>query len=275
MIRFAWLLVGYAMTILVTLSSTPVLADETSGDQVWTVVQASLCPPYQIPDEKCSVYGLSLGVVMVGVHSFITDEDYLGKGDDTVAGLQLCGLLSFAKKIYGLQVSGLANNTGKMPCGIQMACVLNYVERDMGFGSQVAGVWNRCDSGAGLQLGIANEADQDFAGVQLGLFNWGESEPTKERMGILGLQTVIYFVYHVCHQQGVDDMRGLQFGLLNKASDLHGIQCGLLWNDAKVARGIQLGLVNTADSMAGIQIGLANIIRESPAPFLPLINAHF
>lgn len=216
-----------------------------------------------------------MGAVMVGVHTFVEDEDYLGKGDDDVIGLQIGGLFAFSRKLYGFQVSGLGNDAGNIPCGFQVAGLFNYVEHDMGFGLQLAGLWNRYESGAGLQLAIANEVDKDFAGIQLGLCNWGESAPSKGRIAFVEPQTIVNFVHHVCHQQGVEDMRGLQVGLVNKAADMYGIQCGILWNNAKCARGLQVGLVNIADSLTGVQLGVANIIKDSPVLFLPLFNAHF
>jgi hypothetical protein len=70
-------------------------------------------------------------------------------------------------------------------------------------------------------------------------------------------------------------MRGIQLGILNSAIDMRGVQCGLLWNDAKHAKGIQVGMLNTAQTMTGIQIGIVNYINESPVSCLPIINAHF
>jgi len=60
--------------------------------------------------------------------------------------------------------------------------------------------------------------------------------------------------YHL----GVDDLRGLQLGLVNRASTLYGVQCGLIWNEAKDAQGLQFGMLNTADTMTGLQVGLLN-----------------
>ena len=268
------MLTGCAIASLATVGITPAFAERASDDKIWTPLQISLWPPYQIPDENCTVYGVSLGVVMVGVHTFVDDDDYLGRGDDDVIGLQICGLFGFARGLCGLQMSVLGNDVDNTPCGLQVAGLFNYVEHDMGFGFQVACLWNRYDAGAGLQLAIVNEVDTECTGIQVGLFNWG-GKANKNRLELINLQSILRYGSQICHQQGVDDMRGIQLGLINKASDMYGIQCGLLWNNAKCARGIQLGLVNRADSLTGLQLGLVNIIKENTVPFLPIFNASF
>ena len=266
---------AFVMTLLATLGCAPIRAEEVSAGTLYTPLQLSIYPPVELPNETCHVYGLSLGVVLVGLHTIEEHGSYLGEGSDTVIGLQICGLLSFARELRGLQVSGFANNAKAMPWGLQVAGVLNYVGGDIGCGLQVAGGWNRCESGAGLQVAILNEADKEFAGIQAGLFNYGGH--LSENVQFMGLNplVIVSVISYVCIAPGVDEMRGLQAGLVNKAADMYGIQCGLLWNHAKCARGLQLGLVNTADSMAGFQVGLVNIIKESSVPFLPIINAHF
>jgi hypothetical protein len=273
--RCVVVLIALAMLFLMTLGLAPARAQEVASDTVLTPIQFSIYPPVELPNENCHVYGLSLGVVLVGLHTIEEHSSYLGQGSDTVIGLQICGLLSFARELCGLQVSGFANNATTMPWGLQVAGVLNYIGGDMGVGLQVAGGWNRCASGAGLQLAMLNEADKDFAGIQAGLLNFGGSLSENVQFGGLNPLVIISAITYVCTAPGVEDMRGLQLGLVNKASDMYGIQCGLIWNHAKCARGLQLGLINTADSMAGFQVGLVNIIKESPVPFLPIINAHF
>lgn len=272
------MLAGCTTTMLAGLSLAPALGAEASDNPVWTMVQLSLCPPVQIPDENCNVYGLSLGVILVGMHT-VAEDQFFGRGADNVYGLQLCGLLSCSRELCGFQVSGLGNNAHSMPCGLQLAVLFNYVEHDTGLGFQLSGAWNQQESGAGLQVALMNEAATAFAGVQIGLCNWGESRTGKlnDLSGLLniGPQAIAGIGRTLFRHDGVGDLRGLQLGLLNKATDLYGVQCGLLWNDAQNARGLQLGLVNSAETMTGVQIGLLNIIQESPAHILPFVNAHF
>lgn len=260
---------------LLTLSLVSAHADEISGSELYTPFQFSVYPPVELPNEDCHVYGLSLGIILVGLHTIEENGSYLGKGCDTVIGLQIGGLMSFAKDFRGVQVSGFANNATTLPWGLQVAGVLNYVGKDMGCGLQVAAGWNRCESGAGLQLALLNEANKEFVGIQAGLFNFGGDLGGDVQVGGVNPLILISLVDYACRSPGVEDMRGLQVGLVNKASDMYGIQCGLLWNDAKYARGLQLGLINRAESMAGFQVGLVNIIKESRVQFLPIINAHF
>lgn len=277
--KCAMLVSGCLAAGLIILGCAPARADEPSRNPLWTPLQLSLCPPVQFPDENCNVYGLSLGVIAVGIHTLDDHQRFLGQGADDVIGLQLCGLLACAREFCGIQVSGLGNNVQHAPFAVQAAGGFNYVDHELGFGLQVCAVWNRVESGAGLQAALVNEADDDWFGLQVGLFNWGGRKAVKQveigDIGSLGPQSVFNLVRHIYRQRGVEDLRGLQLGLVNKAGDMYGLQCGLLWNDAQCARGLQLGLVNVADAMTGVQIGLVNIIHESPLYGLPLINAHF
>ena len=273
------MLSGGLAACLMLLSCAPARADEVSRNALSTPLQLSLCPPVQFPDENCNVYGLSLGIIAVGIHTLDDHQRFLGQGADDVIGLQICGLLACAREFCGIQVSGLGNNVQHAPFALQVAGGFNYMDHDLGFGLQVCALWNRVESGAGLQAAFVNEADDDLFGLQVGLFNWGGRKAVKQvefsNISSLGPQSIFNIVRRIYRQRGVDDMRGLQLGLVNKAEDMYGLQCGLLWNDAKDARGLQLGLVNVADAMTGVQIGLVNIIHESPLYGLPLINAHF
>ena len=275
------------MVILMTLRITPIFAQGTSSDPLKTPFAVALWPPYQLPSTCCSVYGFSLGILEGGTleaglqEGRIQSLDFSAyRGEDYIYGFQIAGLFSFAKELCGFQVSGLGNFAQDIPVGVQAAGLFNYVENDMGVGVQVAGIWNRYESGAGLQVAMVNAADKDFIGIQIGLCNWGDNKSgTREGFIPLGLlavpQTILGFGSRLFDQRGVEDMRGLQLGLVSKASDMYGIQCGVLWNNAKCVRGLQLGLVNIADTMTGFQVGLVNIIRDNPVPFLPIINASF
>ena len=61
----------------------------------------------------------------------------------------------------------------------------------------------------------------------------------------------------------------MQWGLLNCAADVHGVQCGaLVVFGVNVAvgtvRGCQVGIVNYAGRMeAGLQIGIVNVIARN------------
>lgn len=70
--------------------------------------------------------------------------------------------------------------------------------------------------------------------------------------------------------------------------EVDGIQCSFIGTKGKAVSGLQFAIINIADSMAGLQlgivniadtesfqIGLINVIKDSPIPFLPIINARF
>src|SRR5574344_990369 len=58
----------------------------------------------------------------------------------------------------------------------------------------------------------------------------------------------------------VDDMVGLEIGVVNV-------------ND--FARGLQIGVVNVTRREYGMQIGLVNVIQDNDVSFLPVINWYF
>jgi hypothetical protein len=273
-----------------TLGLAPAREVEPFNNQFWTPLQLSVWPPLQAPNTSCTVYGLSLGLFKVGIHAKVPHE-VLGEDAEDVVGFQIGGYESCSRELYGAQVSGFFSSNSKnlvglqaslienladtMPCGIQFAGFANYLKNDLGFGLQLAGLWNQCrsetgvqaafgwnecDSGVGLQLALlANSAVKDFTGVQFGAFNWGEKkhgriEHTHEsKEGHLlshGRPTVAHL--------GVTDMRGIQLGLVGKAETLTGIQVGLIWSDATDAAGLQVGAINSVTTMTGLQLGFFN-----------------
>jgi len=272
------MLAVYIMPFLATLCITPLLASETFDNPSWTSLQLALWPSLEFPNTRCTVYGLSLGLVAVGAieEGKQAPEFPACRGEDDIVGLQIGGLFTYGRELHGLQASGWRNNAVNMPAGIQVAGFGNSVEHDMGLGLQVCCFKNQCESGAGLQFAILNRAHNDFSGIQVGVCNFGEGkskwvEKSRSRLG----DHVTSYGHHSDSNEGVGDMRGLQLGLMNKALAMYGSQCGVIWNYAEHASGLQIGFVNIADTMTGIQIGLVNIITENPVLFLPIINAHF
>jgi len=73
------------------------------------------------------------------------------------------------------------------------------------------------------------------------------------------------------------DVYGLRLSLLHGKNDhVYGLDAGFE-NFATEMNGIQVALAGNVaiGRMTGIQLGLVNIIKESPVPFLPIINAQF
>ena len=257
--KFTFMVAPYALAFQVALGIIPALAQETASDQPWTPLQVALWPPLQFPNTSCSVYGLSLGVFAVGTSENENGKKFPpGRNEADVIGLQVAGFSACSRELCGFQASIWRNIAVTIPLGLQVGC------------------FNQCESGAGLQLALLNRANNDFTGIQVGLCNFGEGktawvENNHSRTG----DRLASFGHHSSSNEGVTDMRGLQLGLMNKALDLYGLQCGLIWNYAEHGNGLQIGLVNIADTMTGVQIGLVNIIKENPMLFLPIINAHF
>ena len=170
-----------------------------------------------------------------------------------------------------------------------------------GFGLSL--VYGECDEFAGLDIGLANGADgfrglvlgganivsDRLVGLQVGLANWnsnGRTEPSRRSIGVqygflncadslLGLQDGWLNV-------STGNMSGVQWGFLNCARDVSGVQCGSLFVlgvnvAAGTVRGCQLGIVNYAGSMeSGLQLGIVNVVaRNGFFPVLPILNGGF
>lgn len=301
--KYTVTLAGFALAGWITLGLAPARATEPFNDQSWTPLQLSVWPPFQAPNTSCTVYGLSLGLFKVGLHTKL-QRDVLGEDAEDVIGFQIGGYEACSRELYGAQISGFFSSNSKnlvglqaslienfadtIPFGFQLAGFANYLKNDLGFGFQLAGLcnncrsetgvqaaigWNDCDSGVGLQFALANSAVKDFAGIQLGVFNWGEKkqgrvEHTREtkdgQLQSHGRPTIAHL--------GVADMRGVQLGLVSKAADLNGLQVGLIWSDATDAAGLQVGAINTATTMAGVQLGLINRVGAMSGVQLGLFN---
>ena len=73
---------------------------------------------------------------------------------------------------------------------------------------------------------------------------------------------------------GSDNIYGFQGSLIAADSkNLNGLQLSLVNFGVDVA-GIQIGIVNFSEN-SGLQFGLLNHIKNSPIPWLPLINCKF
>lgn len=151
------------------------------------------------------------------------------------------------------------------------------------------GLTNGADGFRGLALGGANIVSDRLVGLQVGLANWnsnGRTEPSRRSIGVqygflncadslLGLQDGWLNV-------STGNMSGVQWGFLNCARDVSGVQCGSLFvlgvNVATgTVRGCQLGIVNYAGSMeSGLQLGIVNVVaRNGFSPVLPILNGGF
>ena len=157
--------------------------------------------------------------------------------------------------------------TGMLVAG---ACAQDTWPVDVGFIDWI----HRPSDVAGLRIGIPYGRNDQVTGIDIGLYGYSDYAWAIQ---INLLASVVR-----------DEMGGLQLGCFNKAGHLTGMQAGL-WNTAATAEGFQIGLLNLADQMDGFQIGLVNrtelmrgyqiglcnVIRESPVPFMVLVNFSF
>jgi hypothetical protein len=108
-------------------------------------------------------------------------------------------------------------------------------------------LYGRNSSVRGLDFGVVNGVDRDFAGAQIGIHN----------------------------SFGAAEEGCFQFGLMNTGGSFRGMQMGAI-NMAGNASGLQLGLLNMCDTMQGIQVGVLNFIfKGDNLLFCPLVNAQF
>lgn len=116
------------------------------------------------------------------------------------------------------------------------------------FGLQTSVIMNSVGSANGaLQIGgIANNCLEDFYGVQLsGIANKADGS-----------------VY------------GGQLSTFNIAKEVGGTQIGV-YNKADKVLGVQIGVINWATDMQGIQLGVLNVIKNSPCPYMTILNMNF
>ena len=111
--------------------------------------------------------------------------------------------------------------------GLDLALGANRTRESFN-GLAIAGIFNRVNNAAGVQLGFANVVENEFAGVQAGAWN------------------------HVGHGYGV------QAGVVNTAGYFAGLQAGL-FNWADDLDGLQLGLINVIADQTVCVLPILNI----------------
>ena len=141
----------------------------------------------------------------------------------------------------------------------------------------------------GLSVGGANIVSRRLIGLQVGLVNWNSNGDESSARRSVGVQYGL--LNYVDSLLGLQDgwlnvstggMSGVQWGFLNCACDVSGVQCGaLVVFGVNVAvgtvSGCQVGIVNYAGRMeSGLQIGIVNVIaRNGFFPVLPILNGGF
>ena len=165
----------------------------------------------------------------------------------------------------------------KLICfGLMMAAVSSFAQQQKDYNP----AW----------IAINSSEEVDIVGVRFTL-PYGECESlTGFDFGFIGNCVNMYGLQiNVLRNKVIDQMDGIQLGLINLGGDQFGLQVGALWNEnlsstglsvglvniADHHRGFQIGLINRCESIDGYQIGAINVIRSSSVPFFPLFNFTF
>jgi len=103
----------------------------------------------------------------------------------------------------------------------------------------------------------------DVHGVKLGLpASFGE------KAKVVGAELSLF-------SSATKNVKGFQGALIYCVSDkVVGLQANPIVNIAKSVDGVQMGLVNCSESGA-LQFGLVNYIKDSPVPFMIILNCRF
>lgn len=122
--------------------------------------------------------------------------------------------------------------------------------------------WGKCHDITGFDLSIGGTEAQNAYGLQIALLRNRVHDVAGAAQVTLGANIAT-------------ELTGVQIGLLwNEALIMRGVQLGAV-NVAGDARGLQVGLLNTTETIYGYQLGLINVIKGSRVPFFPIINFQF
>lgn len=204
------------------------------------------------------VIGNLTGVQAAGAFNVVTQKvngvQLAGSNNfafDSVRGAQFAGTTNINRGyMYGVQGSGTLNVvTGNFE-GIQVSGGGNVVLKHL-TGAQVAGWGNYTQTTNGFQVaGALNLNKKELTGFQIaGGMNLSENSSGVQ---FAGLGNVVF-----------DTSSGAQVaGLFNVANVMIGVQVAL-YNNASQVNGVQLGLVNICDSFSsGFTGGLLSVVRN-------------
>ena len=118
--------------------------------------------------------------------------------------------MSSSSVIYGVRGTVFYGDCSRLN-GLDLAIGANRARESFN-GLAIAGVFNRANNAAGVQLGFANMVENEFSGLQAGVWNHA-GHGYGVQLG--GVNTAGYFA-------------GLQLGIFNWADDLDGLQLGLV-----------------------------------------------
>ena len=216
-----------------------------------------------------------LGVTFGGM-AVVSQENIVGitmggfavVSQENLLGINMSGLANVAQgRMAGVNFAGLANVTqGKMQ-GVNIAGLANVAEGDI-LGLNFGGIAVVSQAAVrGLNIGglaiVGDEYGIYGLSVTLGKLVSGEK--------IAGLNIAGYKI-ESDYVQGFSTAVGWI-----EAETLRGIGISIFNEISNRQRGITIGLLNYATDLKGMQIGLLNIAENNPdgLKYLPFINAHF
>ena len=173
-----------------------------------------------------------------------------------------------------------APTAGVRPCAITLVPGLEFPSSEWTVSVfRFNALLGRHHSVSGVDFGvIGNFVDYDLTGFgfSAGFNDCGMSDSA---FMLAGLFNHAFWNYRGLQVAGGGNVAeggavGAQLAVFNSAERLSGLQLGAV-NVTSSGSGVQVGVINVAERLKGAQIGAFNIIRESPFPFLPVINCAF
>jgi hypothetical protein len=216
---------------------------------------------------------LSLNL-LVGVNGGSSGLSLSGIADiqrGPVAGFQVGGIVTLARRVAGTQVAGVAAVAGDLD-GVQIAGTAAVADRVDGF--QVAGIASVSRSTADYQAGGVAAVARGNVGTQVGGIAAATGGDAALQLG--GIAAVAR------HNAGVQvggiaaaagDSANVQVGgVATAARGTANIQIAGIVNYARRLRGMQLAPINVAREVDGIQIGVINVGGSRDGFSFGLIN---
>jgi hypothetical protein len=241
-----------------------------------------------------SVY--TVNVYLINVESGVSEKSATVDQRGVVEDLLMIGMAESTRRLILGSISKVFNEEGKTPIepSVRNPRAFRPVtfpqtdfvgDRDRQDAHKVIGEemsepdWS---ASAPLQLAICYpvqmcRSDTDIRGLRLtGIFSLNRNVSGVDMSYFFTGTTGNFsgFQFSMANYVG-GDFIGIQGVVVNYVGgEFLGFQCGYI-NIAHDMKGLQLGLVNYAGAMRGVQIGFINIIKESPMPFFPVVNAYF
>ncbi|MFH1052587.1 MAG: YiiX/YebB-like N1pC/P60 family cysteine hydrolase [bacterium] len=152
-------------------------------------------------------------------------------------GVQICGIMNTViEDSYGVQIAGLLNVNASEFYGFQLSGLANFTGSIVGV--QASLLTNSCEKLYGFQIApLLNTALDKSNGVQLGLMNISKN------------------------------MRNSQFGFINTAGEMQGVQIGFANGSLNVKQGVQLGLFNITKENHAVPIALFSYVDDVPVQY--------